>query len=329
MRFYLFVTVVSVAIWTYLYYYAFSKAPDDAAVLLQQRSSDGEENGPINIGMEVNRNAAKPGRDVAEMDQISPGARQVERCIVMPERDPAPVSQKRSGRQYPPACARDDPDSPWWNHKFVVVQNHVDREFALFGKELSYRQRSEWLSGLAKVTKHLLSRHSIEGWFLSSGTALGAYRCGDVLPWDVDCDIIVPEEGIRKLYTSVFNRSDYDYSRRQGAQIDERFRIKTKELCIPLAVVDTTNGYYCDIFTLNRIRASDGTEWLERPFVVDYGCTGAGSRVTPPRFLHEDIYPTCTCNLGAETYPCANRLRHTLEVELGPDIEKPNVLVAM
>jgi len=279
---------------------------------------------------------ARPASDPRPAEQPPP---------VRPDRLPRLVQQAppsgqiappiRPGRRvhHPPACARDDPNSSWWDSTFVVYQNHIDPVHGLLGQRLSYKQRFAWIRGVLNVTKQVLTGSGIDGWILNAGTALGAYRCEDTLPWDVDCDVLVPEEGIRRLFTKFFNgstykygKSDEGYSRVRGAWIDDRFRIKKKEKCMPLAVVDTTNGYYCDMWVLRSVRNLSGAERLERPFWPVGGCTSGDLKGA--HWAPEDIYPTRACKIGKEIFPCAHSLRHFLEVELGPGIDQPDVSIA-
>ncbi len=34
---------------------------------------------------------------------------------------------------------------------------------------------------------------------LFGGSAIGAYRCGDGLPWDLDCDVLVNRDSLTPL----------------------------------------------------------------------------------------------------------------------------------
>merc|ERR1712196_220528 len=193
-------------------------------------------------------------------------------------------------------------------------------------------KRFEILRAIAISTKRFLESLSITGWVLDGGTAIGAMRCDDVLPWDVDCDVLVPEDGIEKIFRKFF---DSPYSRTYkyqnlsaDIQIDKQpFQLRTKSTCIPVSLIDKRNGYYCDIIVVRRMKGEDdGADVLQTSWpgglstVSDFGCGDKGYE-----WATDVIYPTKPCRLGSETFPCANDLTAYFQEEYAGGVSEPDV----
>lgn len=112
----------------------------------------------------------------------------------------------------------------------------------------------EKLHNTFKFTIDFFKEHELS-WFCAFGTAIGAVRHNDIIPWDDDLDIFMPRADYDKLLTlkSAFNGSNYTVV----SYLDDGY-------CLPFAkIMDKTTtiweaprypfvlGVYIDIFPLD------------------------------------------------------------------------------
>lgn len=167
---------------------------------------------------------------------------------------------------------------------------------------------------------------------LYGGSALGQYRCGDVIPWDVDCDFMISEGDAKKIHRHVFGDGmNYSDFRRGEESMDlGRFgapgiRLVKKYACAPFEIVDTQHGFFCDVFT---------SKWGDAPAGGLYSPWWAGPADCKGmfpcdhdkcyKFATETIAPVQLCTMASEQYECAANMPQYLEDMYGPGFAHPD-----
>merc|ERR1719387_2653481 len=88
-------------------------------------------------------------------------------------------------------------------------QNRASRKGLARGAEpcptITNADRVAALRKMLGAVKALMGNLRMD-YFLYGGSAVGQYRCGDVLPWDGDNDIVVPRKDLQALHQKVFGR---------------------------------------------------------------------------------------------------------------------------
>jgi len=209
----------------------------------------------------------------------------------------------------PPNCIHEAKESEYFREAVTLGGDHVDCAFGgLCGKTIRNDERIDYIRNVMSTTKKMLSDAGLMDWSLDMGTLLGAQRCGDMLPWDEDCDIFVSEEGIKTLFNKFFSTYNYTYPlRRISAKLDDRYVLVVKGHCIPLEVVDSHSGFYCDLFMNTKVSGRIERQWPYAPAQKDIS-------LTKPYYCSEKgfvwslstLYPTKICDFAGEKYRCVN-----------------------
>merc|ERR1719375_2609199 len=123
-------------------------------------------------------------------------------------------------------------------------------------KPVTNADRVDSIRRALKGTSKLLASLRVPS-ILYGGSALGMYRCGDVLPWDVDCDVLVDAGDLGAIHEAAFGEPLNWESFHQGPQVSQELRglgvpgivLAKKNPCAPFEVVDQKTGFFCDLFT--------------------------------------------------------------------------------
>jgi hypothetical protein len=246
----------------------------------------------------------------------------------------------------PPACAADVPDDdPYWNQmdSYVVKQAFPGGTYNVTYNECRYsdgckkqftnRERVQSMRATVHATKQLMVKHSMQH-LLFGGVAIGAYRCGDVLPWDVDTDVVVQQAQLPRLLKLLVKDSNGTGWYGHGKSLDlaseglPGFVLMEKfPGCMPLVVVDKSTGFFTDVFTMLPMsngevftpywsgRACDTQELFSG---CSWGkCTASKAAVMlPPTEAGCAIY-------GVKQF-CASNLKGWLLAHFGPGMVKPD-----
>jgi len=238
---------------------------------------------------------------------------------------PAPMPKSKTP---PPSCIRDDPLSPYFIQEAKFDQVHANCDFGgLCGKLVQNQLRIDFLRNVTRVTKEMLSNASITDWHLASGTLIGAQRCEDVLPWDVDCDINLPVESINVLFRKFFGAFRLSFPRRSYTpfvELDDRYMLSIKGNCIPLTVIDSHSGLYCDLFPLWKAHGNIEMHWpwaRKRVSNVTTAMCSDKGWIWPL----STVYPTRNCWFGGEQYQCPNDPDRHLAEWYGKNWRTPDI----
>lgn len=219
-----------------------------------------------------------------------------------------------------------------------MEKSHNECEFGgMCGKVIRNRERLDYIRNVTHATRRLFVHKGVKDWVLEGGSAIGALRCEDVLPWDTDCDVLVDMSAVQQLHQTMFditfdedNRPFYDNgtaatpaarSKQRHVDIDDRYTIKMLSACIPLRVIDKHSGYYCDILMSRITGEKFEEEWpYGKTDVTKHGCSSKG--YSEP--VH-DVTPPQKCIIDNEIFQCANDLNAYLKVRYGGSVSKPDV----
>lgn len=183
------------------------------------------------------------------------------------------------------------------------------------------QRRAQMLKDLAR----LFRRVQVSYW-LSSGTLLGSYRHGGILPWDDDADIVIPHEHRQRLYSRVFR----EHAEALGLYVQDGFFCNAAQYTPALAYLKRYVHRISSAIDLDALyddcSSSIGffgriTKWHENETLRSYvdiwnafpvtlgGRTlysyGGGGWL----FSRRDIYPLQPCWLGGDMHFCPSRSR--------------------
>lgn len=180
-----------------------------------------------------------------------------------------------------PSCAADLPDNdPYWAAQDHYGMNHHKCKHAGTPSAegipsakypcpyISNRARVDALRKLLKVTHTLMVNLKID-YMLYGGSAIGQYRCKDVLPWDGDNDILISRADIFRMHQEIYGRPWRDLATNEsehGAQgwgyseysvdlskwgLPLGYKLMKKSNCVIYEIVDSNSGFFTDIFPVD------------------------------------------------------------------------------
>lgn len=231
-----------------------------------------------------------------------------------------------SGR---PACAHHLPvNSPYWNQQesYGISRNDVCKYKGCPG--LTNAKRVASLRSLLKATNTLMTRFKAE-YFIYAGTAVGQQRCGDVLPWDKDNDVLVRRHDLLRIHQLIFGRS-WASTRGKGPggyntySPDLRpwgapgFKLVRYTECILFKLVDSKTGFATDIFPLDENKKGIVlTPWPGGPHhcsswvPCSTGCYG---------WKRSTVFPVRTCVMSGIRMKCARDQARFLVAKYGKSV---------
>lgn len=241
-----------------------------------------------------------------------------------------------------PYCPQHIPENdPYWQE----TENYDETHHGYIKCDLSdgcsrpvtNADRVRSLRRALKGTAALLGHLGIDS-LLYGGSAIGYYRCGDVIPWDVDCDVLVDKADITKIHQAAFGQP-LDWQNFQaggwssgdlGHMGAHGIRLSKKTPCTPFEVVDTRTGFFCDVFVADWVggySAALFTPWWSGPSRcagVFPECAAAGGTENCIKFPRRTIEPTQPCAMAGTAYRCPADLEGYLVTTYGEGIYWPN-----
>lgn len=184
-------------------------------------------------------------------------------------------------------------------------------------------------------TKALFNTLEVEH-VLYGGSLIGQHRCGDVLPWDVDCDVLVSSKSIQRIYAEVYGKTlDFRSFQRGETTADlanfgaPGIALATKSGCTPFEVVDTHNGFFCDVFVSDWVDSALYTPWWEGPRNCDGVFPECPGGHTCYAYPSDVVDPVVSCGVAGSYMSCPARTPSFLEITYGPSFNVPNKTISV
>lgn len=219
----------------------------------------------------------------------------------------------------PPKCPADvSENGPYFQEYVYPDEIHTICDYRHpCNKQGTNLERLNSIRGLLARTKTLLNGLGVE-YAIYGGSAIGQQRCGDVLPWDVDCDVVVWEKDVHKI-----SAGDLDH---QYTVIHKAY----ENYGVPFVVADKTTGFYCDIFFMkyNPDNHHVGFAWPWGEHVcydMDAGYPHSQELKRCNLYPAEVVFPFVPCVLNGVQHTCMKDQLGYLKHEYGEGVTEPNV----
>lgn len=279
---------------------------------------------------------------------IIPKVSKREWCWSLASHTEAPHQQRCTNTKLlPPACLSElSVDDPWWSLKSDLSISHLKDHFICrFSNNCTWVptnfQRVSSLRNLMRVTDEFLTSFNVT-YTIASGTAIGAHRCSDTLPWDADVDVLVPDEFFPKLATLLSSAPNQTYSMGNGDSIIGRsvdmasigfkgFELMEKIAgCLPLAIIDQSTGLYTDILTGKSAGSGFLSPWSQGRVSCDSqklfnGCINQHFSHKCHNFSIGDLQPARRCKFHTFEVMCPSRIWPFLVEEFGPGVAHSDI----
>eukprot|EP00747_Dinoflagellata_sp_TGD_P127400 gnl/TRDRNA2_/TRDRNA2_174400_c0_seq26.p1 gnl/TRDRNA2_/TRDRNA2_174400_c0~~gnl/TRDRNA2_/TRDRNA2_174400_c0_seq26.p1 ORF type:complete len:430 (+),score=66.61 gnl/TRDRNA2_/TRDRNA2_174400_c0_seq26:129-1418(+) len=249
---------------------------------------------------------------------------------------------KTGAKVLPPACAWQIPvDDPYWKQKdsYWVWNGHqwVAYNSCRYSngckKQYTNAERVTSIRKTLSVTHQFLKKFGVYH-ALYGGSAIGAYRCKDVLPWDVDSDVIVANSQFPTLLNLLNGAPQGTGWQHKGRSIDmSRFGFPGFTLmekypgCMPLVVVDQSTGFFTDLFPVLPVQQAGTalTPWWDGKVRCDTkslfnGCHNNRCH----QWTLGKTLPPSSCKIHTYEANCPAQLHAWLLEHFGPGVEKPD-----
>lgn len=261
-----------------------------------------------------------------------------------------------------PKCLSNISDNdPYWSTSEVLQTDHSICEYSdECSRSFTVRQRVSSVRGLLRAAAAFFQKYNVT-YTVYGGSGIGAWRCGDVLPWDDDADVLVQDADMPKLFGLLSETPQRFESRRRGGPNEKKLKIRsldmadvgfegfllaqkngipigkdqfdTANIVEPLAIVDRSTGFFLDIFPAKAM--PDGGVYSP------WGCGLAGQQPcvackssdifyglgmdsgTCYNFTQAYLWPPKPCKIDNFMVMCPNdNFKHLLEIF--PDVETPD-----
>jgi drug/metabolite transporter (DMT)-like permease len=243
----------------------------------------------------------------------------------------------------PPACpAFVSKDDAYWSQEESYWVEDVDgviRPYAvcMYSKNCTQNftnfQRVSSLRAVIHATHQLLQKNKAT-YMLYGGTAIGAHRCEDVLPWDYDTDITVNQDDFGSLVHLLQNASSSEkqYQGHSGRWIDlaehgvPGFTLMEKfPGCLPLIVVDQQTGFFTDMFPMKAYDDTIYSPWVRgRVSCNSWEFSGCNWNLCDT-WSSANTLPTTGCQIHkSPKVSCAHDTSAFLQEYYGSTIDKPD-----
>ncbi|TMW62138.1 hypothetical protein Poli38472_009631 [Pythium oligandrum] len=134
------------------------------------------------------------------------------------------------------------------------------------------------ITELVFEVKEMLEQLQVVYW-VDSGTLLGQYRMEEVIPWDLDGDVGIFDDGFEKLRTTELKiSSGYELNVWNSSIYTRHDRGPD----LPARLIDTTYGFYVDIFVFSPTLSTNRGESMVGPLPSLAWNSCAGCRVVNP-----------------------------------------------
>lgn len=247
---------------------------------------------------------------------------------------------ERKAKVLPTACASSLPaNDPYWSQidSYWVCDGHncVPYNECRYSngckKEYTNGERVASLRATLQATHRFLNDQGVT-YMLFGGSVIGAYRCKDVLPWDLDADVVVMQDQIPHLLKTLAGAPNGTGYKNQGRSIDlalyglSGFTLMEKHAgCCPLAIVDQATGFFVDVFPMRPMHTHMYSPWWN-------GKTGCNA---PQLFngcqhhrcdywSYANTLPASVCQINNAQQACAHDLQAFVYEYYGPSIEEPD-----
>eukprot|EP00747_Dinoflagellata_sp_TGD_P127399 gnl/TRDRNA2_/TRDRNA2_174400_c0_seq25.p1 gnl/TRDRNA2_/TRDRNA2_174400_c0~~gnl/TRDRNA2_/TRDRNA2_174400_c0_seq25.p1 ORF type:complete len:426 (+),score=65.37 gnl/TRDRNA2_/TRDRNA2_174400_c0_seq25:129-1406(+) len=249
---------------------------------------------------------------------------------------------KTGAKVLPPACAWQIPvDDPYWKQKdsYWVWNGHqwVAYNSCRYSngckKQYTNAERVTSIRKTLSVTHQFLKKFGVYH-ALYGGSAIGAYRCKDVLPWDVDSDVIVANSQFPTLLNLLNGAPQGTGWQHKGRSIDmSRFGFPGFTLmekypgCMPLVVVDQSTGFFTDLFPVLPVQQYGValTPWWDGKVQCDGQSLFNGCQTKRcHQWTLANTFPPTSCKINMQEAYCPAQL-HGWLLELWPEVEKPDI----
>lgn len=259
----------------------------------------------------------------------------------------------KAGRR--PSCAADLPDdNPYWGGQDRYGMGHHKCVHA--GKPeaegipsaewpcpyITNRARVHALRQLLSATHKLMMNLHVE-YMLYGGSAIGQFRCEDVLPWDGDNDILVPRKHILRMHQEIYGRPWADLRTNETMYGDQGwgyseysedlskwglppgYKLMKKSNCVIYQIVDVNSGFSTDIFPIDYQGGRGLVPW---PGTTSPCNTWTKCASTCYSYVDATYWPIKDCKMSGITMKCAqDRAKFLVDTYSSSVLSKPDVWV--
>lgn len=237
----------------------------------------------------------------------------------------------------PTACAASLPaNDPYWSQKdsyWVCDDNGACDPYNECKysdgckREFTNGERVSSLRRTLQATHYFLNAQGATH-MLFGGTVIGAYRCQDVLPWDLDTDVVVLNDDFPKLLMFLDGAPSGTGYKNKGRSMDMAtigvpgFTMMEKYPgCHPLVIVDQSTGFFTDIFPMTARHGLMYSPWWNGKVLCDAaslfnGCHNERCDTWSP----VNTLPTSACTMHTAQHNCAANLQGFLYEYYGTSV---------
>lgn len=205
-----------------------------------------------------------------------------------------------------------------------LPKGHLDVSYAREDACFSRLQVQKILTDLVLDSSVVFDAHKIT-YFLDSGTLLGCYRNGSVIPHDYDADMGIDEQSLAYIQNNAISFPDkyalhvYNSKIHTGGYRDK---------ALPVRVVHKESGLYMDVFEyIDVIDAKTRTKVTGPPPSSCFCECKSCPKVAPGRWQfqipHDWIYPLHLCSFGGRLLKCPAQSDKYLSYMFGADYMTP------
>ncbi|TMW56187.1 hypothetical protein Poli38472_008835 [Pythium oligandrum] len=203
-------------------------------------------------------------------------------------------------------------------------KDHVEPKYYREGACYAQEQIIDIIKDLVTVTTEAFEANDVT-YFLDSGTLLGAFRDGKVIPHDVDADLGIDARGLTYLQQNLVVFPDEYELNIWNSYLDPN---STRDDKLPVRVVHKESGLYLDVFAfLDWTDEENGAQMVgPLPSWCMFNCDSCPVAPTGGKTLRvpkDWIYPLIACPFEGATKKCPAQTEKYLKYVFGADFRKP------